>query len=246
MFASYRICRTAWLITVLCAIGWTLPVEAAEKGITPNEVFSEALQIEKEVDLLKRHYDITGVNPGVSVEADVQFRHVWEKCYVILLKLSIFRRNHGLPGFAPLALEPNLDLNPNLNWAQTQRILSEVMIIKKLLGIPGTVSPATLVQDKRPIDVFNKLEQISYAMDLLNGSPVRPSDVYAEALRVNEDVNSIMRKIGTLDTAVPPARNPNAQPVDSLNAAFVLLNEIQRLQRQLGLDITDFSAFHKT
>ena len=246
MFAHTRFFWASWLISILCACGWTLPTQAAISDITPNEVFSEALQIEKEIDLLKHHFNITVVNPNVPIEADLQPRHVWQRAYVILLKLSVFRRKHGLPSFAPLTFEPALKLEPAMNWGQTQRILTELRIIKKHLGMSGEVSPANSVQGKQSIDVFNKLDQIAFDLDNLNGEPINPSYVYAEVQRINEDVNSIMRNTGTFDNAVPPPKNPNVTPKDSLHAAFVLMDEVQRLQRQLGLDITNFSVFHKT
>jgi hypothetical protein len=246
MFANYRFYRVAWLITALCAIGWTLPVVAAEKGITPNEVFSEALQIEKEINLLKRHYNLAVVNSVAPIETDLQPRHIWQTSYVVLLKLNIFRHKHGLQGVVPIAVAPAVKLEPTMNWGQMLRILTELMIIKNNLGISGEVTPASPVQDKRPIDVFNKLNQIAYEMDVINGEPISTSYVYAEALRFNEDVNSILRESGISDAAVPPPNNPNATPQDSLNAAVTLMEEVLRLQRQLGLATTDFSAFHKT
>jgi len=98
------------------------------------------------------------------------------------------------------------------------------------------------VSGKRPIDVFNKLHQISSEMDFLSGPPT-PSDVYSQVRRLNEDANALLRHLHITDNAVPPARRDNLLPQDSLQAGFVLMQEIQRIQRAYGLDITDYKDF---
>lgn len=234
------------LIQTFCLIGCLISAQPAIAEITPNEVYAQAVQIEKEIELMKRHYNITALNQVSPVETDLRPDHVWRKSYVILFKLNIFRRKHGLIGITPVEHEPALDLAPILNWGQMQRILTEIRIIKTYLNIPGEASPATPVQGKRPIDVFNKLNQIAYDMDTLNGEPISPSYVYAEIMRINEDINTLLRKTGTLDFAVPPPRNQNATPKDALAAAFSLMGEIQRIQHRLGLEATDFEVFRKS
>lgn len=238
--------RRGRLIVALCLAVWVLPVQASGGEISPSEVYTQVLQIEKEIDLLRSHDQVTGRNPVAPVESEFLPRHTWQKAYVILLKLSVFRRKHGLTGFAPVGLEPDLRLSPRVTWGQTQRVLTELRIIRTYLGIPGEVSPPTPVQGKRPIDVFNRLNQIAYDLDVLNGEPISPSYVYSEAMRINEDVNEILRRTNTADTAFPPPRQPDAQPQDALAATFTLMEEIQRLQRRLGSETVDFNAFRKT
>ena len=238
-----RICR---LISAVFLCACMFPVQAAVIEITPDMVYAQALQVEKEIALLKGFYNISAVNPVPPVEADLKPNHVWQKAYAIQLKLNIFRRKQGLPGFSPVTQEPDLKMSPRTAWGQVQRTLTEIRIIKTYLGIPGEVSPATPAHDIRPIDVFNKLNQISYDMDTLIGEAINPSYVYAEVIRTNEDVNGIMRITGTADIAVPPPRKPNAIPRDSLVAVFFLMDEIQRLQNELGIETTDFGVFRKT
>jgi len=203
------------------------------------------VQIEKEINLLKRHYHITATNPVTPIEAELLPRHVWQKTYIILIKTNIFLRRHALSGFSPVTQEPVLKIDPRENWGQIQRILTEIKIAKKYLGISAKVSPATAVKGKYPTDVFNKLNQVSYDMDTLNREPISPSYAYAEGLRLNEDINVIMQKTNSIDTAVPPARNEEAQPLDALKMAFILMGEIQRIQHQLGYASFDFNVFRK-
>lgn len=245
MFATNRFFRIARIITVLCGIGSALPVQASENNITLDAVYVQTMQIEKEIDLLKRYYKITATNPVAAIEAELLPHHIWQKTYAILTKLNIFRLKHGLTGFSPVVQEAELKLDPRANWGQMLRILTEIKIAKNYLSIATEVSPPTPTQSKRTIDIFNKLNRISYDMDALNGEPISPAYVYAEAMRLNEDVNAILYKAGVTDTAVPPVRNEVATPKNSLDAAFTLLTQIQRIQRQLGLVTTDLSVFRK-
>ncbi|MEO5348704.1 MAG: hypothetical protein H7836_03540 [Magnetococcus sp. YQC-3] len=220
-----------------------LPTFAAGREIVPADTYVQAEQIEKEVALLLRHYKISERNLIAPVNADIKPRHVWQQSYIIMVKLGIFRRKHGLVGFAPVTLEPHLKLSPAYSWGQAQRVLTEIRAIKGYLDIPGEVSPPTPVQEKQPVDVFNKLNQISHDMDLLNGEPISSSYVYSEVRRLDEDVNAILRKTRTPEIAIPPRRDPTHTPRDALVAALTLMKEIQRLQRQLGQESVDFNFF---
>ncbi len=243
---------TVWLpacLTTLKALLLSLslllhltPAHAVD--ITPSSVYAQAVQVEKEIELLRRHFKSAAQPPVAPLVAEIQPRHVWQMSYMLQIRLNILRRKHGLSGFAPVVIEPDLKNNPR-TWGQMQRLLTEIRIIKTYLGVTDEISPATPVTGKRMLDVFNKLNQIAIEMDALNGEAISPSAVYAEALRLNADVNALMHRTGTVDTAVPPARQPDVTPKDSLRAAFGLMEEIQRLQRQLGVDSTDFSAFDK-
>lgn len=229
---------------VIGSLGFSLPVQAAPE-ITPSTVYAQAVQIEKEVDLMRTHLKIKTQGTLKPVVADLQPRHAWQKAYLIMLKISQFRRKQGMSGFAPLSQEPELKTDPRTTWGQTQRVLAELRIVKTNLGIAGEVGPAARFEGKRPIDVFNKLNAISYDLDALIGEPTSPALVYAEARRINADINSLLRRTATADTAVPPARQADARPADSLMAAFALMEEIQRLQRHHGIETTDFGAFRK-
>jgi hypothetical protein len=137
-----------------------------------------------------------------------------------------------------------LEMQSRMPWAMTQRILTELDIAKFFLGIPGHTPAAVAVSGKRPIDVYNKLSQISSELDLLN-TPVTPSEVYSEVRRLNEDVNVTLRFMRIIESAVPPVRRRDLQPRDSLAAVLGVLDEIGRIQRSYGIKPVDFKALDK-
>jgi hypothetical protein len=209
---------------------------------TPNEVYAQAVRIEAEVDSLKRHFKITGKARVEAKRGELRPRHVWASTYVILLKLGKLRRKQGLTYIVPASIEPLLDMPPSQPWGMTQRILTEIAIVRQRLDIPGQPPAAVPVSGKHPIDGYNKLHQISGDLDLLVGAST-PNDAYSEAKRLHEDVTVLLRHQRIFDEAVPPPRRDNLQPKDSLQAVFALIGEIQRIQRAHGLTTTDFRGF---
>lgn len=224
---------------------WLLIPAFSRAEITPSDVYAQVVQIEKEIIILKKHFAITQEKPAPPITAELKPRHVWQKSYFILAKINLFRHKHHLPVLTLNTLEPVLKLDPALVYEQTQRILTEIRILKTRLHITQFISPVEKFSGKQPIDVFNKLNWISYQWDELNGKNIDPSYVFAEVMRIYEDINSILSAKYIEDTSFPPEKQPTMQAVDSLQTAFVLMAEVQRLQRNMGIPRTDFSVFRK-
>jgi hypothetical protein len=233
--------RLITLLLFLAQAIWMAAGHAAEA--TPSDVYAQALRIEQEVLLLKRHLKVAGKAEVTLVKsAELKSEHVWSRCYVILLKLSKLRRQLGLPYIEPIGIEPSLDMPTNQAWDMTQRILGEIAILKFYLDIPGQAPPVVPVAGKRAIDVYNKLTLLSQELDLL-GSPVTPGEVYSEAKRIDEEVDAVLRNLRVSDKAMPPPRQENLQPKDSRRAIFVLLEEIRRIERAYGMSMPQFKEF---
>ena len=219
---------------------------AGGTDISPSDVYAQVLQVEKETELIRRHFKITAQPAPSPVHADLLPRHVWQKSYMVLVQINVFRRRHGLITIAPVGIEPLPKLDSHYTWAQAQRILTEIRIVRKLLGIAGDVGVAPQVAGKRPIDVFNKLDEVSRLWDTLSGAELDASLTYAEAIRINDDIEAVLHQLHISDTALPPPKRPDATPKDALDKAFVLMDGIQRLQRVLGIETVDFGVFRKS
>lgn len=202
---------------------------------TPSDVYAQAVRIEQEIALLKRHWKVVGEVEITHLNTvELRPEHVWSRCYVILLKLGKLRRQHGLPYVEPVGTEPSLDMPLNPVWAMTQRILNEIHILKFLLDVPGDAPATAPVAGKRLIDADNTLTQISHELDLLSG-PVTATEVYAEAMRINEEANAVLRHLGVFERAVPPQRQEAPEPKEVLRTVFVLLEELRRIERAHGM-----------
>jgi len=213
--------------------------------IDSSDVYAQALQIEKEINILKKHFNIKEEKPAPPIIAALKPRHVWGKSYFIAAKINLFRRKHRLPVSTVNVLEPVLNMNIALVYEQTQRILTEIQILKTRLNISQRITPVEKFTGKQPIDIYNKLNWVSYQWDVLNGKNIDLSYVFAEVMRIYEDINTILRAKHIEDTSFPPEKIPTMQAVDSLQAAFELMAEVQRIQRNMGIPRTDFSVFRK-
>lgn len=212
---------------------------------TPSNVFSQVMQIEKELLILKKHLNITkGYKFDPIEKTELKPRHAWQKTYEIMVKINVFRRAHSLPTIEPVNMEPVLNIAPVLTYEQTQRILAELSILKFRLGITKKVSKADKYKNKTPMNVFNKLREVSSILDVINGSEFSPSYVFGEAMRIYKDINIILNKLKIADTAIPPEKVISDTPKDSLLSELKLLEKIFTLERSIGLEGIDVAVFY--
>ncbi|WP_373035277.1 hypothetical protein [Sulfurimonas sp.] len=219
------------------------------KAITPNEVYAQAMLISEETHILLKYYGIKHDHEGIikryTHKIALKPRNVWQMTYEIALKINILRTAHNLPIIEPVNMTPVLNLNPDLVYEQTQRILTEIKIFKYRVGIKNEELKVKKYKNKTPLDVFNLLNRITASFDELNRAAFTPSYVFGETMRVYEDLNTILRYLKIKDTTIPDKRNVKATPSDSFEVAMNVLNKINKLQHSVGIDIVDFSVFRK-
>ena len=219
------------------------------RNITPNDVFSEVVLIKKYVRYLSEYYSIEinvdGIEKRTKVRADLKPRNVWQKAYEILVEINILRNKHGLPTIVPVNMSPVLNLNPDLVYEQTQRIQTELKVFFYRNDIEIPKFQKEVFVNKNPIDVFNGLSVISEMMDTLNGSKFTPSYVFAENMRIYDDITNILNRLGIKDNTIPAKKKKNATPNDAFSAAMKVLDKIRQLQVDVGIVYVDFSSFKK-
>ncbi len=228
----------------ILALGLSLSTHATVT-ISTSELFAQIVQIDRETELLMQKVGSRKHAGSQHVEMDLKPRHIWQKTYFILLKINAYRRKNGMPINTINSLEPVLHLDSTLVYEQSQRLLTELRIIKRRMGIDKQVSALEPVKDKRMIDIFNRLHEISLHFEVLNGETNTISLIFSEVMRIYEDINTILRGYNIKDTSFPPEKQIAITPKDSLEAAFDMMREIQRLQRSTGIAHTDFTALNK-
>ena len=230
-------------IALLCLL--TLIVSANK--ITPNEVYAQSELIQKHVHFLLKHYSIkhTPLKDKVIFSTSLKPRDVWQKAYEILIKINMFRAAHGMVRMEPVGMEPVEHLNPDMVYGQTQRILTEIKIAETRLGIKIPKFQLKKYKNKKPLDVFNNFSRISIAFDELNRSELSPNYVFAETMRIYDDLTTILNYLGLEDNTVPGTRLDKATPSESLKISMKVLSQIQKLQRSVGIETVDFSSFNK-
>ena len=155
------------------------------------------------------------------------------------------RANHNLPIIEPVNVEPVLELNPDLVYEQTQRLLSEIKIFKYRMGIKSKEFKSAKYKNKTSLDVFNALNHVSGLFDELNGAGFTQSHVFGETMRIYDDLTTILLHLKIKDHTIPSKRNDEATPSDTFKHSMKILNNIKRIQKSVGIESVDFSAFVK-
>ena len=226
-----------------------LPFTFFAKTLTPNEVYSQAMLLKTDVHYILNSYDVKHdddiIEKRVYINAKLKPRNVYQKTYEIMIKANILRQSHGFASIQPVNIVPTLHLNPDLVYEQIQRILTEFKIFEIRSDIKQKTFKARVFKNKTPMDVYNVLSAISVALDELNGNKFTPSYVFAENMRVFNDLTVILNRLNIKDETIPSKINKNATPNDTFATGMKTLEKIKQLQILSGIDFVDFSAFQR-
>lgn len=223
--------------------------QTSVKQITPNDVYAQVMLISDELHFLLNYFNLEHDHEGIIKRYHIQTllkpRITWQKTYEIMIKINILRSSHQLPIIEPVNMEPVLQLNPDMVYEQTQRILTEIRIFKFRQNIHSQGFELKTFSNKTPLDVYNALAHISVSFDELNRSGFTPSYVFGETMRIYNDLSTILQHLGIQDKTIPSTRNDQATPNDTFDIAMKILNRIKLIQVKVGIEVVDFSVFVK-
>ncbi len=225
--------------------------------ITPSDIFTEVKKIEKEIKIihnaLYKDQDMKLVRIK-KVKAGIKARHIWQKTYLLLVKINVLRNKYNIPRIEEIGMEPILNMKSTFVYGQTQRILAELRIFKKLMDIEKEITPTikyALVKvtsdrsykNKLPTNVYNELQIVSKQLDELIERNINPSDIYAQVMRIFDDISLILINQNIEDTTVPQIKKTKKQNKFMITIAYKLLTKIQDIEELLGIKTIDFSNF---
>ena len=78
----------------LCFFVFITGARAELVEITPSEVYSQVMQIDKEIELLKKHFGMHREKKADIYRGNLRPRHVWEKSYLIQVKINVLRKKN--------------------------------------------------------------------------------------------------------------------------------------------------------
>jgi hypothetical protein len=220
------------------------------KTITPNEVYAQTVLIQEHVHCLLKYYgfehDHEHSVSSAIVSAELKPRNAWQKAYEILVKINMLRVSHGYPRIEPVGMEAVETLNPDMVYEMTQRILTEIKIFEVRQNIKMPKLKLKTFKNKTSADVYNSFSAISATFNKLNRSDFPPNYVFAESMRIYDDLSTILHQLNIKDTTIPGKRLHSATFTDSYIISIKVLDVINKLQRSVGIKTVDFSAFAKT
>lgn len=219
------------------------------KNITPSDVYTQAILLQAEVHYILENYGVKHndelIAKRVFINANLKPRNVYQKTYEIMIKVNILRETHNFVAIEPVNIAPTLYLNPDLVYEQVRRLLTELSIFEIRSGIKQKIFKPQIFKGKTPLDVFNTLSAISSALDELIKNRFTPSHVYAENMRVQDDLTNILNRLHIKDDTIPSKINQNATPNDTFSTGMKTLEKIKQLQILSGIEFVDFSAFKR-
>lgn len=220
------------------------------KEITPNEVYSKVMIIQDRVYCLLKYYGVKHDHKGIiarnEVNVNLKPRSVWQKSYEVFIKLNMLRSAHGFPIVTPVNILPVLHLNPNLVYEQAERILTELDLFMFQLGIK--CKPTIKVKNyrsKTSLDVYNAFGHVSASLDELNKNSVTSSYVFAENMRIYDDITLLLEALDIEDHTIPKKKNKSASYKENLNVGLKTLEKIKQLQIVAGVDFIDFTNYKR-
>ena len=213
--------------------------------ITPSDVFEKTLEISREVELIRKYFNSPKSVAPERLGVFMRPRNTWLKSYEILVKINILRANNQLPRVAEVALQPLQNFDSGLVYEQMIRVLAELNIVKDRIGIRGQPHPVKQQAGKTVSDNYHLLEAISIQLDSIIGKSFSPSFVFAQNMRILEEINTLLAELNIRERTGPPNRIENTVPKDVFNIALQMLDEVKRLQRIAGIESIDLSAIQK-
>ena len=230
-------------ISLLLALG------LSAKTITPNDVYSQSILIQNHLHFLLKHYNVEHRHEKIKKNANFSIklkpRHSWQKSYEILVKINMMRALNDLPRIEPVGIVAVENLNPDMVYEQTQRILTEIKIFENRKDMIVPEFKIITYSNKTPLDVYNAFTDISMSFDELNYSELSPSYVFAETMRIYDDLTIVLNHLRIKDDSVPTKRLKSATPKDSLKVSLKVLDKIKTLQRMAGINAIDMSEFKR-
>lgn len=212
--------------------------------VDKNIVYQELYRVYQEVLLIKKHFNIDEENSARSFKIVLYPRHNWQKSYEVLVKINIFREKHRLPFVAVSSREPRTDLSAKIMYEQALRLMTEVKILKTYFDISTEIEDVPTFTGKTHTDHFNILTKISAEWDLINSTKFSPSFVFAEAIRISEDINFILAGLEIPHDTLPPPKNTQGiAPKDAFLMTEKIMHLIEKIERSLNIPTIDYPIF---
>jgi hypothetical protein len=233
-----RILMIKFFIVLVCVIS------LSARDITPNEVYAQVIVMEQELNSVLDYYGVKVDSRNVRIiRTTLKPRNVWQLTYELSIKMNMLRIQNKLPTIEPVNMEPVLNLNLDLVYEQTQRILTEIRIFKYREGILDENIVVQKYTNKTLVDIFNALSRVSVEFDTINKSGFTPSYVFGETMRIYDDLSTILSHLRIQDNTIPAKRDEKATPRDTFNTSMKILDKIKRIQFSVGIETVDFSSF---
>lgn len=207
----------------------------AQQQFTPSHVYQRAEQLVREIQLLRESKGISAQARDPGVQFGKLPLHVFAKAVEVFEKVTALQLLNGLrPAQVPRIETRNI--SPALVLGLVTEIHSELVKVKRQMGVRATIRMPRLPEGKIPSDVYQNLWKASFALDGLI-PPLTPGHVYRHGNYVLGELRQIAAAMGTTLDSVPLAKAPDRKvtPRDVLVESYKNLYRVGAIERKIGI-----------
>ena len=201
---------------------------------SPNEVFEKTLELKMQVMSLRDFLNVELPWPKVSlITTGITPQHVLQKSLELLDKINRLRRVMKL-GPITVPSFPSREITPNEVYDMVSRLVDELSSIHKTKSSDN--KKTIKHKGKVPVDVYRELSEISSAIDPMLGiRGLKPTDVYAQSLKVLKQVRFLRISQNLPEEVKPPVLTEGKHPNHSLATTYKLLKKISLSESNLWM-----------
>lgn len=207
-------------------------------GISPSHVFAKLALLDRTIDLVMQARNVVAPEFPEDIEMGLEPMHVYQ------IMLACNRRLLELDDKLELIAVPTISARPRHYAPRDVLLLVELMLanvrgIGEELQLDSLPADETTVQDKVPTDVFHLGVKVFLKLNALCGyEKPSPNEVYAEMIRADEDVRSMLRQA---DPACryridAPLSEAELKPGDVFEKCREIRIELNEYRRSMGMD----------
>ena len=221
---------TPMFLRLLFALQIIITITVAKTDLSLE--YTELLTLKKHVQKLRIKNKINSPFPHIGYIQKVSAKHVVEKSLEILSKINLYRKKIDL-GSIVVTPFPSRKIGLDDINKVLKRLVGELSILTSSVEEPVLSNR----EDISYIDLYRELWEISLGFDQIIGvSGFTPSDVYLKSIQVVELAKLLRQSQNLKLNVIEPETPENKHPNHSLYAAYDLISEISKVEKNLWME----------
>ncbi len=219
------------VVLLLCSLQ---PFSAEAK--TVNDVFAKSLIVQFQIEKIRNLHNIEDEWPVVAIQKNKTSSHVLQKCFEVLEKINRLRRIEDL-GDITIPAYPARNISANDVYDLVGRLEQELsLLLEYKHDIKSECALPQEIIGKTPNDIYQKLWEISYALNpLLGMRGVSPNDAYVISEQILDEIRFLRNSQNLTTGTVRPPLNKGKYPNHVLQKNYELMATIAKSQKNLWM-----------
>lgn len=211
--------------------------ESFPDGISPSDVFARMDLVNRCLDRLLDERNITAPALPPQMETQLGPLHVYQMVLACSVRVQELGDQAGVLAVPTLSAKPRLYAPRDVLYV-TDLMLEGLRRVAATFEIEDLPTDEASFSDMSPTDVFNQASSVFLKLNALCGyDDISPSEVYAEMVRIADDVRSVLRQADSESryrVDAPPSE-PGKIPADVFNKCLDIRTSMNKHRLDAGL-----------